>query len=367
MHGHRLLRWSRRLAPRPGGRQLVDARSTTSPTGRTSARTARDLPARRHRRRPAGVLSGAVRRRQQLDARVPGGLRDPASAPASGATRRRTAWSSGCCSTASRSTSSRDEAAATAVRRSTRGSYVVFMNQARRGLADTALAIGVDISSQISRLYAPPGAWSHGYLWGADVRDDPRRPAFAPRNAQADRDRVELGRRPGTGAAGLLRARGRLADGGADAERAARGRRSTRSSRSRRSRRLRCCAPPGRVIFAAARRRGARSRRVRTTGSRSSACSDDVLPALEPIDRVPRIAVLTGRRSTRTSGRCGTSGSRSTRSVDRDAQQRGAADPLASYDVVFNTGAWPATAQPTARARLTAFFDARRRLHRSRH
>ena len=54
------------------------------------------------------------------------------------------------------------------------------MNQARRGLADTALGIGVDISSRISILYAPPAAWSHGYLWGADVVTIPRDAAFSP-------------------------------------------------------------------------------------------------------------------------------------------------------------------------------------------
>ena len=37
-----------------------------------------------------------------------------------------------------------------------KGSYVVWMNQARRGLADTALRIGVDVSPRIDILYAPP-------------------------------------------------------------------------------------------------------------------------------------------------------------------------------------------------------------------
>jgi hypothetical protein len=50
-----------------------------------------------------------------------------------------------------------------------RGSYVVDMKQAHRGLADTALGIGVDVSNDIAVLYAPPAAWSHGYLWGADI------------------------------------------------------------------------------------------------------------------------------------------------------------------------------------------------------
>jgi hypothetical protein len=58
------------------------------------------------------------------------------------------------------------------------GSYVVFMNQALRGLADTALGIGVDVSNSISQLYAPPGAWSHGYLWGADIAVIPNGASF---------------------------------------------------------------------------------------------------------------------------------------------------------------------------------------------
>ena len=61
-----------------------------------------------------------------------------------------------------------------------KGSYVVWMTQAHRGLADTALGIGVDISASISQLYAPPGAWSHGYLWGADTLVIPRDASFSP-------------------------------------------------------------------------------------------------------------------------------------------------------------------------------------------
>ena len=49
------------------------------------------------------------------------------------------------------------------------GSFVVFLDQPLRGLADTALGPGVDVSDRIGVLYAPPGAWSHGELWGADV------------------------------------------------------------------------------------------------------------------------------------------------------------------------------------------------------
>ena len=58
------------------------------------------------------------------------------------------------------------------------GSYVVWMQQAHRGLAETALGIGDDVSSSIGILYAPPGAWSHGYLWGADVVTIPQGASF---------------------------------------------------------------------------------------------------------------------------------------------------------------------------------------------
>ncbi len=61
------------------------------------------------------------------------------------------------------------------------GSYVVYMNQALRGLALTVLSAGQDISARITQLYAPPGAWSHGLMWGADVVEIPRGDAsFTP-------------------------------------------------------------------------------------------------------------------------------------------------------------------------------------------
>jgi hypothetical protein len=53
-------------------------------------------------------------------------------------------------------------------------SYVVWMDQALRGIALTALSVGQDVSDRITRLYAPPGAWSHGSLWGANVVEVPR-------------------------------------------------------------------------------------------------------------------------------------------------------------------------------------------------
>lgn len=61
------------------------------------------------------------------------------------------------------------------------GSYVVPMDQPMRGLAFTALGPGVDYSVRIGQLYAPPGGWSHGLMWGADTVEVPHGDAtFTP-------------------------------------------------------------------------------------------------------------------------------------------------------------------------------------------
>ena len=61
------------------------------------------------------------------------------------------------------------------------GSYVVPLDQPMRGLALTALSAGQDFSVRINQLYAPPGAWSHGLMWGADTVEVPRGDAsFTP-------------------------------------------------------------------------------------------------------------------------------------------------------------------------------------------
>jgi hypothetical protein len=71
------------------------------------------------------------------------------------------------------------------------------------------------------------------------------------------------------------------------------------------------------------------------------------LPALDPIDRVPRIAVLTGalNQDIWVADPIATGG---TSALNNPS----APNPLAGYDVVFNTADWPTGT--TARARLTA-------------
>jgi hypothetical protein len=48
------------------------------------------------------------------------------------------------------------------------GTYVVWMNQPKRGLANTFLSDGLDLSAVPGLdFYSPPAAWSHPLLWGA--------------------------------------------------------------------------------------------------------------------------------------------------------------------------------------------------------
>lgn len=52
------------------------------------------------------------------------------------------------------------------------GSYVVDMRQSKRGLANTILDVGRDVSEDFDRMY-DISAWSHGHLWGATVERIP--------------------------------------------------------------------------------------------------------------------------------------------------------------------------------------------------
>ena len=234
------------------------------------------------------------------------------------------------------------------------GSYVVDMAQAHRGLAETALGIGVDISARIGILYAPPAAWSHGYLWGADVLQVPNGVPFTAKTTQPIAKPVVLGGGVESGPAEYylleldsptaVRTLNMLLKGGLTAKLATAPFTSGGVS-----------FPAGTVLFddatagvigLAAQSAGLTLRRVATAP-----------PQLEDIDSSPRIAVFANavdqsvwslRDLGFTADPVGTTA------------LNGASDPLVTYDVVFSTANYPANtpANATARARLAAFFAA---------
>ena len=232
-----------------------------------------------------------------------------------------------------------------------RGSYVVFMDQAFRGLADTALGAGVDISSRISILYAPPGAWSHGYLWGADVVTIPDSATFDPKI-----DRSRRIRNPGGGVDGwrgatafalaidsatAVRTLNSLLGSGLTAE----------LSTTPFTNGLGKTMPAGTVLFPASARTA-----LESAGDDAGLWFYGVkaMPAREPIERSPRIAVLTAAVNQdvwvlRNLGF--TADPVSTATINTATT-----DPLLNYDVIFNTGNYPASSNVTGRARLTNFF-----------
>ena len=237
------------------------------------------------------------------------------------------------------------------------GSYVIPMTQARRGLVDTALGIGVDISNDIGQLYAPPGAWSHGFLWGADVVLIPRGADFAPRTNRVTKPSHLLGGvEPGVAdgyalvvdSPSAVRTLNRLIEVGVPAQFAMSSFGSATGG----------ILPAGSAVFPA----DAQTKVALAAAGRANDVwfqrlgASAAMPALEPIDRVPRILVLTGAANQDVW---------SLRELDFpvDFMSTGALnsapqDPLPNYDVIWNTGAYPSAANPTARARLQAFFAA---------
>lgn len=242
-----------------------------------------------------------------------------------------------------------------------KGSYVVWMNQPRRGLALTALDEGQDITLRIGRLYASPAAWSHGYLWGADVVEVPAEDgAFAPPTEAISRpNALQGGIRIGRASWYSLRLRGvsevravlQLLREGVDGEIAEEPFRSTTGG----------WMPAGTLIFpndpttvAALKEAG------KAAGVWFERNWRVAKPPTTQLDEAPRVAVLgtapmmpaadyiwvlkqifgpdVGWISTAALGAPGT-------------------DPLGDYDVLYNAGVSWAALNETAKARVRAFFE----------
>jgi Zinc carboxypeptidase len=233
-------------------------------------------------------------------------------------------------------------------------SYVVWMTQARRGLVETALSIGVNVSGRIQQLYAPPGAWSHGFLWGADVYEVPRGASFLPQTTKVDKPNHLLvgGVEPGKAdryalkldSPTAVRALNRLVGAGIPAQLALGSFADSGGT----------TLPAGSVLFPAdPATKNALDATGKDVGVRFSRVNGPA-PALDAIDRAPRIAVLTAAVnqdvwSLRDLGF--TADPISTATLNTAPT-----DPLTDYDVIFNTGAYPSAANPVARTRLQAFF-----------
>jgi hypothetical protein len=236
-----------------------------------------------------------------------------------------------------------------------RGSYVVWMDQAHRGLADTALFIGVDVTDRIGVLYAPPGAWSHGYLWGADIAEIPDGAAFNPLTNEIGKPRrLDGGLESGAAEAYALeidsatavRVLNAVVGDGLTAEMALEPFETARGDTLPAGTILFAADPATKVTLGAAgRENGITFRRVRTA----------TLPdSTDAIDRAPRILALTG-------GVNQDVWSLENLGFPVDFMSTGAlnaapTDPLVNYDVIWNTGNWPSAANATARARLLSFF-----------
>ncbi|HEX6024431.1 MAG TPA: M14 family zinc carboxypeptidase [Solirubrobacter sp.] len=236
------------------------------------------------------------------------------------------------------------------------GSYVVWMDQPHRGLAETALSVGVDVSDEIGVLYAPPAAWSHGYLWGADIVQIPAgtrlhvktEPIKKPGRLDGG---VENGSKTTHYALRLnsptaVRTLNRLLGDGVPAQIATQP--ITRSGRT---------YPAGSAIFDASLKKQL-ERAGRDSGLTFEAVSGGQISGLEPLARVPRFAVLANGLTQEiwVLRNLGFTADPIPTGAGGDLNNPSAPNPLEGYDVVYNQANWPGGA--TARARLTEFFAA---------
>ena len=243
------------------------------------------------------------------------------------------------------------------------GSYIVSMRQAFRGFAYTALTAGQDISERISQLYAPPGAWSHGSLWGADVVEIPADDAsFNPATTPAtDVNELQGGVRSGPADWYALTVKGTaelravldVLRSGVDGEVAEAAFTSVSTG----------SMPAGSVIFPDD---AATVVALEAAGKAAGVFFERGLgmtPAGTQLDEAPRIAILVDSGNPVESDTSWslrqifgpdvgfvstTSGSNSL--------QNAATDPLESFDVIYNVGQTYPQGN-TARDRLRAFFE----------
>jgi hypothetical protein len=239
------------------------------------------------------------------------------------------------------------------------GSYVVWMDQALRGLAYTTLSAGQDISERITQLYAPPGAWSHGLLWGADVFEIPADPTFAPGTTPITEPNTLAGGVAGGDdvsayaitlrGVGEVRAILDLLRDDVDGEVAEVPFTSASAGEM----------PAGSLLFDPADADALAAAGLASGVVFETVLADDVPAETTQLDEAPRVAMLAGG-----SGRNDTLWSleqifgTDVEIVTMGSILNSATDPLESFDVIYNAGqAYPSEPQSdVARARLSDFF-----------
>ena len=245
-------------------------------------------------------------------------------------------------------------------------SYVVWLDQPLRGFALTALDPGQDISGRITQLYAPPGAWSHGQLWGADTIevaavDGAFHPPTTPTSSTnplsggvaagpADWYAVTLR------GASELRAVLDLLRSGIDGE-IAEASFGTVSAGT---------MPAGSIIFPSD---PSILEALDTTGEAAGITferGEGAEPQTTQLNEAPRVAVLINNSNPAINDTLwslqqifGPDAQFVSVVLGTNSLQNAPTDPLANFDVIYNAGQnWPSATNNTARTRLTAFFSA---------
>jgi hypothetical protein len=244
-------------------------------------------------------------------------------------------------------------------------SYVVYLSQYMRGFIYTSLAAGQDISDRITQLYAPPGAWSHGQLWGADTIEIPDGAAFNPKtNLVTSLEPLTGGVRGGgkvnwyalpiRGTPELQAVLGLLRSGvdGEVAEAA-----FTSASAG--------TLPAGSVLFEAT---PANTAALTAAGASAGVWFERVASANKPattqLDEAPRVGVLVNSANPAINDTYfslrrifGDDAEFVSTITGANSLQNAADDPLANIDVIYNSGTtFPAASSPIAQQRLNAFF-----------
>jgi hypothetical protein len=242
-------------------------------------------------------------------------------------------------------------------------SYVVWMDQAFRGLAYTTLSAGQDISERITQLYAPPGAWSHGWLWGADVVEVPDGDAtFNPTTAPIQSvNALQGGVRTGPANWYAINLRGvsevrvilDLLGDGTDGEVAEEPFTSSSGGEM----------PAGSLIFP----NDPRTRTALQAAGQEAGIfferGQGPKPDTTQLDEAPNVAILVDSANPAENDQSfslrqifGPNVGFVSVSLGKNSLQKAKSDPLRSYDVIYNAGqTYPGNA--TARNRLRAFFE----------